>query len=97
MTQFVRVVCVVWLIGAGSFFVIVKPLAQTQDTINERARSAIENNSNEIQTLRDQNLDARIATLEDTILEVKWLGRTAATILLGQLFLGILSSRKKAP
>ena len=100
IVQMARYITIVWLIAGGLFFVVVKPivLAQTQDTINERARSAIENNTYEINILRNQNLDGRVKNLEDTIIEVKWLGRTAATILLGQLFLGIMSnSRKKTP
>lgn len=95
MTHIAKVVVVSWLVFGGFFFVVVMPLAQTQDTMNERARSAIERNTNEINILRAQNIDSRVRNLEDTVTEVKWLGRTAATILLGQLFLGILSSRKK--
>jgi len=98
MTHIARVIAIAWLVGSGMFFTVLKPIVaaqETQDTLNERVRSSNERNTEEIRILRAQNLDARVRTLEDTVTEVKWLGRTAASILLGQLLLGILSSRKK--
>lgn len=88
-------VMALWIVALGAFFLVVRPsLAQTQDTINERNRSAIESLSREVDGLRNLNFDSRLRVLEDTVVEVKWLGRTAASILLGQLLLGILANRK---
>jgi hypothetical protein len=91
-----RWVMSIWIVGMLSWFTVLKAPAQTQDTINERDRSAIETLNQEMDTLRALNLDSRLRVLEDTVLEVKWLSRTAAGVLLGQLMLGILANRPKA-
>lgn len=95
MMNRVRILMATYLIVSAGYFVVVRPLlAQTQETINERNRSAIETLAQEVDILRKQKLDNRIALLEDAMFEVKYLGRSAAGILLGQLLIGIASSRK---
>lgn len=101
-----RVVLVVmlwWMISTGAYFTVVRPLlAQaTEDQISDLRtdvavnRTTIETLNREVALIRALNIDARLSNLESTVVEVKWLGRTAASVLLGQLLLAILASRKK--
>jgi hypothetical protein len=91
-----HVVMALWLALVVSFFAYIRPtLAQTQDTINERFRSAIENNTREIDNIRRQEIDARLRILEEGLTEARWLGRSVAGVLIGQLVLGMLANRRK--
>lgn len=107
MTKFVQWSMITWLFVAGFWFTVVFPLqAQTA----ERNRGFIEGlatqvavNGTAIDTLKAEvtmiralNIDTRLTSVEDAVFEVKWLGRTAAGILLGQLLLGIMANRKKS-
>lgn len=90
-----RAAMVVWLVGAGFFFVFLKPvLGQNQDILNERNRAAIETLGTELERLREANLIARIAILEEAQVEARWIGRTISTVLIGQLALGLWERKK---
>ena len=84
-----------WLVGYGVVFTMDQPDSQTQDTMNERNRSTVEALRHEVDELTNARLDVRVSVLEDTVTEVKWLGRTAAGILLGQLLLSLASNRPR--
>lgn len=96
---------VAWLVGTGGFFLLVWPTSAQDDrtrTQVEDLRTNVAVNTLNIETLKSEvvliralNIDSRLSSLEDTVVEVKWLGRTAASVLLGQLVLAIMANRKK--
>ena len=97
ITRLLPWLMILWLVGSGVFFMVLRPLLaqQSQDAINAQTSGAIQTLQDEVESLRQQRIDARLSILEDTVVEVKWLGRTVAGVLIGQLVLGMQAIRKR--
>ena len=91
---------IVFMVCMGGTFTVVRPFqdsvrAQSNDTLIDRNRMMITAVDDELSELHDQQLHMRLTLVEESMLEVKWLGRTVATVLLTQLVLMVTSRRKR--
>lgn len=82
------------LVGGAVFVIAPAVAAQPQDVLNERARLAIETLTRDVETIQQIQAEARLRLLEADMTEVKWLGRTVAAALIGQLVLAGLAKRE---
>ncbi len=79
------------LVAGGIYFVAVRPvLAQSPELLAERITRANER----IAGLEAMQVPSRLAVVEDTLVEVKYLGRAVAVAVIGQLLALVLEKRK---
>lgn len=84
----VRMVIAASMVAVGVYFVFVVPvMGQSQETLNERFTQGLAAHDLAIKALIETKANERLAVLEDTVYEVKWVGRTVAGALLVQLML----------
>ena len=84
VSAWLRCALLAWILGCGVWFVVVKPIAAqqvSQDVLGERVAVL----QTTVTAMQAQRLDARMSVIEDTVVEVKWLGRTVLAALLLQL------------
>ncbi len=92
----IRVGLVLQLVLTGAYFVCVRPIqAQSQDAINAVTLQQVGDARRRIEDLERQSIAPRLAVLEENMFEVKWLGRTVAAAVIGQLVLAGLSASGK--
>jgi len=82
------------LTGMTIIVSVVPALTQSQETTNERNKNEISLLQRELGEIQDLHIESRLALAEDTLIEVKWLARLAASTLIGQLLLQVVPRRK---
>lgn len=68
----------------------------TQETINERHRSAIERLERDIHSLNASDIEARLRLLEDSKEETRMYVRVISTVMLGHIVAAIWQNRRQA-
>ena len=86
--------CLAELLIAAALFHGSRLLAQSQETINERVSIQQFVLEKRVDKLESIEAEARLRGLESDMGEVKWLGRTVALAVIGQLVLAALSMRQ---
>ncbi len=93
VVRWVRIALAAQLVVGGIYFVAVRPvLAQSPELLAERIARANER----IAGLEAMQVPSRLAVVEDTLIEVKYLGRAVAAAVLGQLLALVLEKKKAA-
>lgn len=91
-----RYLIVFAMIVIGMYFVCVVPvMGQSQEVLNERFSQGIEANEKSIERITSVHVSERLAVLEDTIFEVKWMGRTVAAAVIAQIMLQVYESKRR--
>lgn len=89
--RWTRMVLVAQLAAGAVYFLAVRPaLAQGSDVLLERVSHMAER----VAALEQMGIPARLAVVEDNLLEVKWLGRTVAAAVAGQLVLALFAQKR---
>lgn len=68
--------------------------AQSQETINATQNLRLDDVSRRVERFEAADVLARVALLESSVAEIKWLTRSAAVAVVGQLVLSIMERRR---
>lgn len=69
--------------------------AQSQETTNEVLRMNVSDNNRRLAELEKINADKRLSLIENDMGEVKWLGRSVAGAVIGQLLIAGLGVKRR--
>ena len=93
--RWIRRLALAQLVLMAAIFHTVRLLGQSQETINERVRILTENLQQRVASIEMADAAGRLRVLESDMAEVKWLGRSVALAVAGQLVIAGLGTREK--